>query len=82
MGGGLTMKAAVILHGDTERGDLYWCGYDRTRKDHKFSRNPNHAIKFLTRRDAERAGVGLTKGVRIEERELPPEGLTSDASSP
>lgn len=78
----------MILHGDTERGDLYWAGYNRVAKDHKFSRNYRDAIKFLTHRDASKAGVGLTKGVRIgelvvddfDQSVLLNEGLTTDVT--
>jgi hypothetical protein len=63
-------KVAVLLHGDKDRGDLYWCGYDRTAKDHIFDRDVSKAIGFASADDALRAGLGLSKGthVRIVER--------------
>lgn len=55
--------AYAIAHGDKDRGVLYWCGWDTKTKEHRFDRDVKQAIKFCTRDDAERAGVGLTKGV-------------------
>lgn len=59
----------VILSGDRERGDLYWSGFDREQRDHIFSRDKNDAVKFATEKDAHRAGVGPTKGIRVKQIE-------------
>ena len=65
----LNKYAYVIAHGDKDRGVLYWCGWDTNRKDHRFDRDVAQAVKFCTRDDAQRAGVGLTKGVVFVEVE-------------
>jgi hypothetical protein len=57
--------AWVILHGDTDVADLYWCGFDGATREHRFERDKTNAIKFVTEQDALRAGVGLTKGIRV-----------------
>lgn len=73
------MKGWVILHGDVEFGDQYWAGYSSARKDHKFVRDKNYAIKFMTEWDATHAGLGLTKGVRYREELF--EGQPPDATA-
>lgn len=60
-----TSPAWVILHGDTDVADLYWCGFDGKTREHIFERTSANAIKFVTEDDAVRAGVGLTKGIRV-----------------
>ena len=55
-----------ILHGGMDRGDLYWCGFDRTLREHQFKRNREFAVRFYREQDALKAGVGLTQGIRIK----------------
>jgi hypothetical protein len=57
----------VILHGDKEFGRQYWAGYKRSMKDHTFTRDKKLAIKFVTRWDAEAAGLYLTHGIDVVE---------------
>lgn len=57
----------VIIHGDPDvTGTLYWSGYKSAPvKDHTFSRELKDAIKFFDEDSAERAGLHLTKGIKI-----------------
>lgn len=63
----------VIRHGDPELArPLYWIGYDRVTvpRDHRFSTDLREAVRFSREVDARRAGVHLTKGIKIERCEL------------
>lgn len=67
-----TSPAWVILHGDTDVADLYWCGFDGKTREHRFERDSANAIKFVTQEDAISAGVGLTKGIRVRQLKFEP----------
>lgn len=55
-----------ILHGGTDRGRLYWSGFNRDTREHTFSRSLEKAIKFYSEDDALRAGLNLPQGIRVE----------------
>lgn len=62
----------IIRHGDPEAVYRYWIGYDRTIKDHRWSNDKKLAVQFHRAIDAERAGINIVKGIKIEIYTEPP----------